>query len=607
LVQNYDLKWSISIHPFPFAGLRPIRQSLPASFVRPDQPFTQGDPLTRRAAALFVRCNRAAIFKIAYFLIAALLVVAAAQNRFSLPQDPLGDQDHGYLWPALMKLSGQDFPHIQGLNFIYPTLIYLILRTWGDFRAISVIQHILGLLAGGLFLATWSRLADFFPKPRLNRVAHEAMGLWGAAVYFLSNIPVLFEMEIRPDAICMFFEMLVLWLAVQFFYYRVISLNACKALIYGTATAVNAFLLASVKPSFALMALFTVAPVVWLVLSAKDNFTKKVAFFSVVLPIVAAVTLTEHHLRRNDQTVKTFLPETLFVVHAKIIHAQMVGDLKDGKTSVYPREWLRAACDDLETEIQDSHDLYPEKHPVLGFQPDYLRIGADPLLGRWRRELGDDELLRFLKYWYWHSVANRPVAFAEKVTGQLEVFYSTNCPAFSIYKNLPLASWAYAASFSALSDHQSRRLLSMVPAGADFLERTKKLRLTNIVIHEDNRVRMWNLWFARSYLVILLASVPLAGLLLLTRSSLDGLKWPAFVVIFLYSANFGSVFGISVVHTMEVWRYTVVQFGAALLAQLWGLRWLLELALTRLQNTKSSVELNEQRGISGPFARNVTS
>jgi hypothetical protein len=538
-------------------------------------------------SALFVRCNQAALWKIAYFVIAALLVVAAAQRRFSLPQDPLEDGDPGYLWPALMKLSGGTFTHIQGLNFLYPGMVYLILRICADFRAISVVQHILGLTAGALFLASWSRLGDFFPKARLNRIAHEAIGLWGAAIYLLSNTPVLFEMQIRSDAVCMFFEILVLWLAVQFFYYEVISPNAWKAVIYGSAAAINAFLLVSLKPSFALMALFTVAPVVWLILNSKGNLTGKIAFFGTALPIIVALTLTEHHLRRNDQTVKMFLPETLFVVHAKIIHAQMAGDLKDGETSVYPREWLRAACNDLEAEIQHSHDLYPKKHPVLGFQPDYLRVGADPLLNRWRRQLGDRAFLRFLNYWYWHSVAGHPLAFAEKVARQLGVFYSTDCPAFSPYKNLPLGSWAYGASFSTLSDPQSMRLLAMLPAGADFLARTKKLSLTNVVIHQDNRVRMWNIWCERSYLVILLLSVPLAVWFLLKRTGSERLKLAAFFVIFFYSANFGNVFGISVVHTMEVWRYSAVQFFAALLAQLWAIRWLMEIALMKLHKIKS--------------------
>jgi hypothetical protein len=90
----------------------------------------------------FVRAKQIALWKIGYFVIAAFLILSAAWKRFSLPQDPLADTDVGYLWPALMKLSGGAFAHIQGLNFLYPGLIYLILQICADFRAISTFPRL---------------------------------------------------------------------------------------------------------------------------------------------------------------------------------------------------------------------------------------------------------------------------------------------------------------------------------------------------------------------------------------------------------------------------------------------------------------------------------
>ena len=120
---------------------------------------------------------------------------------------------------------------------------------------------------------------------------------------------------------------------------------------------------------------------------------------------------------------------------------------------MYSSQWLRVTRDDLNAKIQRTHHLFPQKFPVLGFEPENLRVGsAEPLLNRWRRELGDEPFLLFLKYWYWHSLANQPLAFVKKIARQLGVFYSLNCPAFSPYKDLPLSSWAYAASFSTLAD-----------------------------------------------------------------------------------------------------------------------------------------------------------
>ena len=535
---------------------------------------------------VFVGQNRAGLSKAAYFTVAGLLFVVAAWNRFSLPQDPLATPD-SYLWPAVIKLTGGALVHLQGLNFLYPGTVYTILRTCEDFRAISLFQHLLGLAAGALFLASWSRLAEFFPQPLLSRAIHETMGLLGAGIYLLSTAPILIEKAIRSDAVCMFFQILIFWLIIEFFYRRVVAPNPRIAVTCGIASAVSAFLLASLKPSFMLTALFTVTPVIWSILSFKNGRPTKLVFFCVTGFIVMALTLTEHHLRRNDQTVRTFLPVTLFAIHAKIIHRQMLDDLSKGETDGYSRDWLRAACDQLGGEIQRTHELYPRAFPRLGFQPDYLHYGPDSLLARWRRELGDERFLKFLSYWYRRSLAKRPLSLVAKIADQMRVFYSSDCPAFSARKKWPLSAWSYSGSWSALSESPWRELLDKLPMGSAFLQRTQTLRTRNIVVHQNQAVQLLHVCCARTYLPILLFSIPLAGWFLFKKQGSDKTKWPAFWVLFFYSATFGNVFGVCVVHSMEVSRYSTVLFISALFAQLWAIRWLIELSLAAFNKTKS--------------------
>ena len=116
------------------------------------------------------------------------------------------------------------------------------------------------------------------------------------------------------------------------------------------------------------MGLFTAVAVIWLILADKGNSTGKLAFFAIAAPVILVLTITEHYLRRNDEAVRMFLPETLFAIHANIIHAQMAADLKTGETGIYSREWLQGASDDLGTEIQRIQRLYPEKFPVSGIR-----------------------------------------------------------------------------------------------------------------------------------------------------------------------------------------------------------------------------------------------
>ena len=184
-------------------------------------------------------------------------------------------------------------------------------------------------------------------------------------------------------------------------------------------------------------------------------------------------------------------------------------------------------------------------------------------------------------------MASRPLAFAEKVAGQLGVFYSRTCPAFRFQKRYSLSSTdAYCRSLAALSRPQTLPLLTKTAVGSAFLERTKTLCSSQVVIHQNKLAMMGHVRFARSYLAILLISVPLAGWFLLKRNNSENLKWSSFFVIFFYSTNFGNVFSISVVHSMEVDRYSSVLFIEALFAQVWAIRWLVEVALTKLQALK---------------------
>ena len=221
-------------------------------------------PLALARTGAVIRHNRVPLLRIVY----AGLFSWAAVRRFSLPLDPVLDTDViAYLGPALSYLNGGSFTHVNGLNFLYPGALLLILKTVHDLRAIVIVQHLLGLAAGVIFLRAWNRLHDLCPL-RLGRSVHEAIGLVGAAILLLSNRPIFLELRLRSDAVCIFFQLLTLWLTLEFFHSQLVLCEARKALAYGCAAVASAWLLASLKPSFFLFALLTVAIVIWMSLSA---------------------------------------------------------------------------------------------------------------------------------------------------------------------------------------------------------------------------------------------------------------------------------------------------------------------------------------------------
>ncbi len=157
----------------------------------------------------------ARVGRLAYWSAVAVIFAWAAWLRFRLPLDPIADHGTwGYLSPALRKLIGAEFGHTYGRNFIYPGFLFLLLRAFGDFRAITVAQHFLGLIAGGVLLLTWRRARAFVPDPRVGRGGHYALGLLAAAVFLLASGPIRFETQLRPEGVCAFLFSINLYLVI---------------------------------------------------------------------------------------------------------------------------------------------------------------------------------------------------------------------------------------------------------------------------------------------------------------------------------------------------------------------------------------------------------
>src|SRR5207249_7289152 len=96
--------------------------------------------------------------QLAYWSAVAVIFVWAAWLRFRLPLDPIADHGTwGYLSPALRKLTGAEFGHTYGRNFIYPGFIYLLLLGFGDFRASQRPNTSLDCWPGRSY---WSRGSD---------------------------------------------------------------------------------------------------------------------------------------------------------------------------------------------------------------------------------------------------------------------------------------------------------------------------------------------------------------------------------------------------------------------------------------------------------------
>jgi hypothetical protein len=216
--------------------------------------------------------------------------------------------------------------------------------------------------------------------------------------------------------------------------------------------------------------------------------------------------------------------------------------------------------------------------------------GENAVITRWLRQLGDDELKRFLNYYFWRAARQRPLEFAAKISRQLAVFYGWQCPAFTSYRRIALSDWYYRPSLAVIRDPENWDQLGAVPGGRQLLARTEEIAADERILDAGKRPFFYHSILARTYLPLLLISVSLVlGGVLFGKLPADE-KGRSLLVPFLFLVNLGNVLAISTVHSMEVLRYSTVLFATALFAELWAIRYLLEFVLRNCQPNAEAVE-----------------
>ena len=500
---------------------------------------------------------------------AALLLVlaAAAYQRFSLPQVPLADPDTwGYLHPALSKLSGGAFQHTYGRSFVYPGWLYLALRLTGDFRAIAVAQHLLGLGTGVLLWVCWERWNAVLHPARLPAFARRGVGLLLVAFYLFSIETVQFESEIRPEAVFPFFCLLNLYLSLAFIgAWRGGSL-AAKAWFLGAANLFNTALIYFFKPSFGFAAIFAVLPVIFFLGWGGVSLTFRLGMVAVpACAVLLLLSLPEHLLKRSDPMTALFLPETLLTVHAAIIRDQLREDLVNNETQPYPAEWLTETYLSLEHELAVAAEAAQSPYPSLGFNPDYLMYGPS-ICQQLSTGLGPAGTVAFCNHYFLRAWAERPGPMLANVSRQMRIFYGANCPAYQFANELDLAA-SYRASGEAFEHPAYQSRMQLYPPARAYLADCRRLQSTPNLLVQSRPLRFLSRHAAQHHLPILLAALVGVVAVGCTPTWRRALLLPGAILLVFFSYNFGDCLTVAVVHSLDEGRYTTNQLAFTLLAQ----------------------------------------
>lgn len=516
------------------------------------------------------------------------IVAVAAWHRFSLPWQPLADRDiWGYLSPALEKLVGHDFVQSEGRAFVYPGFVYLLLSAFHSLRAVTVVQHVLGLGTGLLLLSNWRLAWRFFPRPLLSPILHDMLGLILLAVFLLSPQSMLAEHHLRPEGISPFFTMLGFGCTLRFLLAKYVESNPRRALKFGAASLAVAFFLPLLKPSYSLTSILTTLPVWWHLFDRREKWTARLAMIGV--PVVSAALLLwipEHRYSSADPRTITFLPSSLFTIHAPQIREQMASDLQSNDAAVpYSHEQLQTMLKLLDDEIETSKPTVRHGFAPLGFNPDYLLY--EDSFCRKLRDILPERAARadFYRFYFRRTWQQHPGAMLQKFSAQLALFYNWDCPVYEHRSGALARNYAEMAAF--LSEPNRLPLIARVPAAAEYVAALNSLAQTSDDAPHPKIFRKTILpVLARCYLPEMILAVAVCIWILADAELASTCGLFAVVVLLGYAYNLGNNVAIAFFHTLGVGRYSHVQLATTIFTQGLTLWLLMEVAVRKLAHVR---------------------
>jgi len=501
-----------------------------------------------------------------YAALAAFIFIWAGAIRFHLPLFPLVDKDiPGYLNPALSKLAGLGYIHDHGRHFVYPGLVYLLLRIFGDFRAITIFQHGIGLMTGGLLLLTWERAGRLLGKARVSPWLYRALGLILTATFLTATKPILYEVQIRAESEFAFVAILSLLLNVEFIRLRFVERNAPDALPWGISALFVAALLHCLRPTWGIGFIFASLPAVISLFEGSETIRRKCILAGVSITLVTAfLILPERSLAKEDRGDKTFGARVVFATHADFIRDQIGIDLAQGAAVPYDKEWLASVQASLTEDIEMTA---PEAQKTLGFNSEFI-MWEDSTFRKITHDMGNDpeKVSAFCWYYYKRVIVHQPWRMTKKVLFQMGQFYTVPNPVYQKSESEPIAlTEDYGRSAELLAGYTKHD--NAWPGVRVLASGTELARTARAAIPSNRWLSALHRPLAFAYLPGLVIDVLLSAWIFLVPRWRRQLGAFALFSLLVYSYNFGNCLTIAIVHILVVRRYLFAQLVFTLMAQ----------------------------------------
>jgi len=288
----------------------------------------------------------------------------------------------------------------------------------------------------------------------------------------------------------------------------------------------------------------------------------------------------EKILLRTDLQSTSFLPESIFSIHALIIREQIAADIATPDPEVpYSTEALRSILDSLDGTIAAARHTNPTQMSALGYDADWL-LYHDPFFvqisqaNHWRPE----SLLRFCRYYYQRTWKKQPGAMLRKIGIQLGLFYNLQCPAYC--DNAFHMEKYFRNADGLLHEAKEQTIIEGSPLALAYRAQVAEVKDRSTLIGIPRMLRRITNWLGNAYLPLHLAW--LAALPWICWRAECRRRFGLFCAILAvgYAFNFGNNLGIAILHTLQISRYTYVQFATTLLTEMLTGFFVLEMLVT---------------------------
>ena len=287
------------------------------------------------------------IWRTIWLAAVSYLVIEGIFRRFTLPQWPLLAPDSAaYLLPAV---NGGEY-NIGPRMFVYPMFCRIVLAVSGDWRSISIVQHVLGLAGPVLLLGAWCLLGAQIWVSRVARAAHETLGLALPLLLLPSATYVLYEQQVLLESFNAFLQcclgglLCVLWLPA----------TPRRGLLLASATAALGIFMYFANPRWGGAMPTVVAFALLAAVLGRDHVR---GWWRALWPVLACSVAVYFGLGRiqsslvpPDPWLNTFTPKHLLWMHADLALNEFRQDLAAPQPPPYA-DLLRKMIPKVEKEI----------------------------------------------------------------------------------------------------------------------------------------------------------------------------------------------------------------------------------------------------------------